>query len=409
MTRTTSNEHCSHLTNNCLYFINFHLETGTQDAIVDTVMASFDDQAIEAAFVSLREVIPESEIKDRSVKKKQDRTRVTDMLLWFKAAKNIHVFPEDPYSLPSLMSANSNSELKQAVAAKTSVTSPSIETTKEAGLSDDLTKMKNQLEEMKYLQKDILATFKNLRVMSDQLIQPPRPSICQQNSGFPLTTASSSDVGDSDHKNDEEEEGEENSSTQLYAEALKSYTKASKWQTAPVRKKKNKPHLNRVDTHQLTNNNTSAQRRYEKRCHVVIHNLHSSVTIEDIKNRVIMITGSDPLILQALPCKARGQVAYRVSCHFQHLEVLIGENFGPTVKVSFYNLKRDQPRPPSPSVLGPMPSRQDLNPSVPSPEINQSPATSQESISLVSQNEEDHIPSSQDISSFLSLSRTVSD
>ena len=424
MTRTKGK--CSHLTNNCLYFIKYHLETSSQDDIVNTVVASFNEEEIQTAYISIRELMPDTEIKDRSVKNLPPHMRAIEMFLWFKTAKNIHVFPDDPYCLPSLMSADSISDSMQAVAALD--TSPTMKNPVEAGLTNDLSFMKTQLEEMKSLQKEMLDTFKNLNVVSDQLAQPPlprgispchpppidhsrpRPSLTLQANGFPLTPASSSDGGEPDHKNEEGERegGEEDSSSHPYAKALKSNMNVPAWRIAGG-KKKPKPHLNPVNTHHPSHNDMSAKRRYEKRCHVAIHNLHFSVTSDDIKNRVNMLTGSDPLILHELPCKVRGQVAFRVSCHFQYLNVLVGENFGTTVKVSFYNLKRDQPRPPSPSVLGPVPSHQDLNSSVSAQGLNHSPNTSQVSISPDSPNSQDQLPSTHEISTLVSSIRTESD
>ena len=81
----------------------------------------------------------------------------------------------------------------------------------------------------------------------------------------------------------------------------------------------------------------------QKRCHRVIHNLHRSVRLDDIKNIVNSLTGADPLIIQELPCKRRGKTAFRITCLYDHAEKLIGENFGTDIRVSRYNYKRDFP------------------------------------------------------------------
>ena len=115
---------------------------------------------------------------------------------------------------------------------------------------------------------------------------------------------------------------------------------AGGWQTQASRKKKS---ASRLPVGPNPNNRDSPRPKPEKRCHVVIHNLHSSVTPDVIVERAKFLTGSDPLIFHDLSCKLKNKVAYRITCLFKHLEVLKGENFGPYVQISRYNLIRDQP------------------------------------------------------------------
>ena len=75
----------------------------------------------------------------------------------------------------------------------------------------------------------------------------------------------------------------------------------------------------------------------------MIHNLPHSVRLDDIKSVVNFLTGADPLIIQGLPCKWRGETAYRITCLYDHVEKLTGENFGTGVRVSWYDFKRDFP------------------------------------------------------------------
>ena len=75
----------------------------------------------------------------------------------------------------------------------------------------------------------------------------------------------------------------------------------------------------------------------------MIHNLHHSVRLDDIKSIVNSLTGADPLIIQELPCKRRGKTAFRITCLYDHAEKLIGENFGTGIRVSRYDYKRDFP------------------------------------------------------------------
>ena len=80
-----------------------------------------------------------------------------------------------------------------------------------------------------------------------------------------------------------------------------------------------------------------------KRCHVVVHNLHWSVSHEDINRKIKEITGSDPLISEELECRRKSMKAFRITCAFEHLKFLKGEYFGAHIKVSRYFLQRDRP------------------------------------------------------------------
>jgi len=89
--------------------------------------------------------------------------------------------------------------------------------------------------------------------------------------------------------------------------------------------------------------NRDANKDHSKRCHIVIHNLHKKVKVDDISRVVNELTGSSPLILSQLICNIRDRVAFRVTCPFEHLHLLKGENFGFNVKVSRYHISRDFP------------------------------------------------------------------
>ena len=446
---TSQKSTCTHLTNNCLFFIKFHSDSGYQDAVAEIVKASFSEEEINIAYVSIREVTPESERKERPGKKLDIHKKITNMSLWLKTSTDIHICPENPYSLPPSKPADLNLVSVHTVAAKALKTSLSLSKSVEEasaipGMLNDLSTMKAQIDEMRRQQEDLLASLSTLNALSDQLLRPsptgmstdlhqpppheetsnskqPHPSVPRTESPLltaesiggnqasapppsvprtepPLPTAESTGgnkasapppsgprteptvpTAESTGGNQASTPPPSSPSTS-YSEAVKSISVVvgSGWQTQG-RNKRVKPIAKQINMPSNHNNSNRSpdHRRFEKRCHIVIHNLHSSVTMDDIKTRVNLLTGADPLILHEVQCKIRNQVAFRVSCLFQHREVLVGENFGKSARVSFYHLRRDQvPRSP-PCTLGPIPSQR----SSPSPSPAGRPTPSTEEIS----------------------------
>ena len=421
---TSQKSTCTHLTNNCLFFIKFHSDSGYQDAVAEIVKASFSEEEINIAYVSIREVTPESERKERPGKKLDIHKKITNMSLWLKTSTDIHICPENPYSLPPSKPADLNLVSVHTVAAKALKTSLSLSKSVEEasaipGMLNDLSTMKAQIDEMRRQQEDLLASLSTLNAISDQLILPsptgmstdpqqpppheetsnskqPHPSVPRTEPPLPTAVSTGGNQASAPPPSvprtepslpTAESTGGNQASTPppsspstSYSEAVKSNSDVvgSGWQTQG-RNKRVKPiakQINRPSNHN-NSNRTPDHRRFEKRCHIVIHNLHSSVTLDDIKTRVNLLTGADPLILHEVQCKIRNQVAFRVSCLFQHREVLVGENFGKSARVSFYHLRRDQvPRSP-PCTLGPIPSQR----SSPSPSPAGRPTPSTEEIS----------------------------
>ena len=104
-----------------------------------------------------------------------------------------------------------------------------------------------------------------------------------------------------------------------------------------------------------------------KRCHIVIHNLHHRVTLGEVSDRIQHLTGKPPLIAHQLYCARPRMTAFRVTCHYEHRDNLVGEQFGPHVKVSRYNYMRDRPP------LGKIIHTSNITSSRPTPSPNVSP------------------------------------
>ena len=369
MAQSNTHSNCVPLTNNCLFFIHYHSKSGTQDAIADIVKKFYNDEEINIAYVSIREVVPESERRERTSKSITNQKKVNDMFLWLDMDLNIHIIPDNPYALPPFKPDDLSLVSVHSVATKALESSQlkSSEVTKLIpGLSDDLSAMKSQIDEMKNQHDYLLDSLKKLHILNNQLVSNPDLLGTLKHPQPPTTTPTTTSVSNFPLSLGESTEGEQDNSnipqsppSTSYSEALKLDTLADNdgWQTVQSRKKRDKPIFNQPINHQFKSDNNSNQRRFVKRCHVVIHNLHYSVTEADIRKRVIELTGSEPLLLHEVKCNARGQVAFRVTCLFEYLEKLAGENFGPSIKVSFYHLNRDRKKSDAPCVLGPLPSR----------------------------------------------------
>ena len=396
---------CVHLTNNCLYFIKFHSDSGLPDSIVDIVKSSFTVEEIKIAFTTIRDWLPESSRQERHAKHVSVDKQIQEISHRLKTTMDIHIFPEDPYKLPPAKPGDLNLNSVHNVALKAIKDAQAI-----PDLTNGLAEIKSQIDKLFNQQEFIIDNITKLKESTELSESPPSdevpdtlhhsptapqnasntseeevtqweqptPTAPSPSMAIPLHLAPTVPLGTSNTSDEEGTNGGQPTPTSpspslpsppvgaSYSQALQTDTQEEgigEWQEVR-RRRKDRP-IRNIDTTQINQRNFPARRRFEKRCHIVIHHLHSSVTLEAIEQRVKELTGSVPLIIHELPCYLDDQVAYRVSCLFQHLDVLKGENFGESVSVSFYDLRRDHrhPYPSPPGTLTPLQSLQNTSPS----------------------------------------------
>ena len=304
----THTHQCYHLTNNCLYFIKFHSDSGIPESISAIAKSSFTVEEINIAYLTIRDSVPESDRHERCSKNLSPEKKITQMCEWLKTTMAIFVCPENPYSLPPAKPADLNLISVHNVAKKALVTSESLSKVAEDAnaipeLRNDLSKMTSQIEEMRRQQEVLIDSLKNFRDLTNHSTAGPPPKSTPASPHYsPGVPSQDITLSSAETTEGQQPAGSVPSppppSIPSYSEVLTSNIRENTdgWQLQ-TRRKRDKPNRNNNNNsaHQSDNKDSSTQR--QKRCHVVIHNLHSSVTYDNIKERVIELTGSEPLIL----------------------------------------------------------------------------------------------------------------
>lgn len=357
----------AYIANNLVYTLHYNVDRSSSDTLTKIIREHFNDEDIKLAFSVSSDFIPEIQgPKFRNCTVSSPTKQLSLLISWLQTSSPLpQIFAPHPYSLPPPDIKDLSSVTAYNTAKKSLKTSNALEAT----LNEKIVKLSDQMEMI----TDSLHTIEcRLPPPPVPDIPPPgsSPSVRAKNTYAGRVSPASTPLrGGADRPSATHSHipsGRETIQRAVQASPQVSPLDvnvpivseshdteagsvgdvgletgmAERWRTDghSDRDRRKQKRIHKEMHRPTTQERTPV---HQKRCHKVVYNLPSTVSEGDIKNHVMYITGSEPIITQRLPCKNKSKSAFRITCLFEHVDKLTADKFGAYIKVSRYNLARD--------------------------------------------------------------------
>ena len=382
------------IANNLIYTLFYNVDSCSKDTLVKIIREHFNDSDIQLAYLISADYFPQDFKPNRLCKAFTTKQRLDYVISWLQTQTGLpQIFAAEPYKLPPPDIKDLSPVTTYNTATKALQTANSLKTNVDS-FTDEIKRIHDQLQlitsSMNRWECMSLPQPGTVTTPPEPGISPHLPSPEEANSSFvtddspsrlpsrqesptTLPLAKETDYapaavdGPPSPIPQRQEsppiptlanEGEvrpNDSPSEVYGE--REVVEEGEWRrdghsskdrrrNRNIRKQESSNHCPSSDQGPPTNRSESPRGRgasFHKRCHLVIHNLSNTVSLDDIASHVRHLTGADPIIATPLSCRVRGRAAFRITCLYEHIEKLTGEMFGENVKVSRYDYKRDFP------------------------------------------------------------------